>query len=201
MFRDSITVSCLVFFNLINLFFKILTYRSSANFSGWFRLKGKSLKTFDIIVSRKYFFKFRFWGVRRAAARQPPPLGGALLLKATGWFLRNVDSHSLKRHSVITQEIWPFSNTAMITPMLCKWHKVFTWRWCRPICSRVLWCLVPLLIPEHWPRVRNQSRAQHGLYARSFINWVYECWNIQQRDTGSFKLVRWLFSLQGSPQM
>jgi hypothetical protein len=66
MFHDSITVSYLIvfFFNFINLFFKILMYLSSVDFSGWFRLKGKSRNTFDIIISTKsVLFKFRFWWV------------------------------------------------------------------------------------------------------------------------------------------
>jgi hypothetical protein len=58
-------------------------YKSSANFSGWFWLKGKSCKTFDILISTKsVFFKFQFWGVWvEAAARQPlPPLGAPLCM-------------------------------------------------------------------------------------------------------------------------
>jgi hypothetical protein len=48
-------------------------YWSSADFSGWFRLRGKSRQNFDIIISTKsVFFKFRFWGFEGAAARQPP---------------------------------------------------------------------------------------------------------------------------------
>jgi hypothetical protein len=39
-------------------------YWSSADFSGGFRLKGKSRKTFDTIISTKsVFFKFKFWMV------------------------------------------------------------------------------------------------------------------------------------------
>jgi hypothetical protein len=45
-----------VLFHFINLFFKILMYRSSAHFSGSFRLKGKSGKIFDTIVSTKSMF-------------------------------------------------------------------------------------------------------------------------------------------------
>jgi hypothetical protein len=48
---------CLIFYALkfFILFFKIPVYKPSADFSDWFRLKGKSRKTFDI-VSIKYGF-------------------------------------------------------------------------------------------------------------------------------------------------
>jgi hypothetical protein len=43
-------------------FFKILMYQSSAHFSGSFRMKGKSRKTFDIILSTKSgVFKIPIW--------------------------------------------------------------------------------------------------------------------------------------------
>jgi hypothetical protein len=67
------------FFNFINLFFKILMYGSSADFNGSFWVEGKSRKTFYIIIPTKFVvFKFRFWGLGAAAARQPP-LGVPLL--------------------------------------------------------------------------------------------------------------------------
>jgi hypothetical protein len=45
------------FFNFINLFFNILMYyQSSPDFSGWFRLEWKSLKTFDIIIPTNSVF-------------------------------------------------------------------------------------------------------------------------------------------------
>jgi hypothetical protein len=57
MFHDSFTVSGpVVWFNFINLFFKILMYWSSADFSGLFRLQGKSCKTVNITVSTKPVF-------------------------------------------------------------------------------------------------------------------------------------------------
>jgi hypothetical protein len=59
---------------------EFLIWRENADFSGWFRLMGKSRKIFDIILSTKSVsFKFRFWGFGRAAARQPPPPLGAPL--------------------------------------------------------------------------------------------------------------------------
>jgi hypothetical protein len=77
MFHHSITVSyrfVLLFYQLI--FKNILMYRSSAEFWGWFCLKGKSYKTFDIVASTKVSFcKFWFWEFRgsfEATARQPP---------------------------------------------------------------------------------------------------------------------------------
>jgi hypothetical protein len=67
-----------LFFSFINLFFSTLTYWSSADFSGWFRLNIKSRKTFDIIIPTKLcFLNFSFWefgggGGCRAAAPLPP---------------------------------------------------------------------------------------------------------------------------------
>jgi len=43
-------------FYFISSFSKILMYRSSAEFGGWFFRKGKSHKTFDIAVSTKVLF-------------------------------------------------------------------------------------------------------------------------------------------------
>jgi hypothetical protein len=52
-------------------------YYLPADFNGWFRLKGKSRRTFDTMVSTKsVFFKFRFCGFGGAAAdrsQHPPP--------------------------------------------------------------------------------------------------------------------------------
>jgi hypothetical protein len=70
--------SIFFFFNFINLFFKIQMYQTSANFRGWFRLKGKSRKTSIIKSTKSVFFKFRFWGF---GGLQPgSPLGCALPL-------------------------------------------------------------------------------------------------------------------------
>ena len=64
-----------LFFYFISLFFKILMCRSSAEFWGWFLLKGNSRNTFDIFVSTKVLFcKFLFrdfgcfWGCNQAAS-------------------------------------------------------------------------------------------------------------------------------------
>jgi hypothetical protein len=82
MFHDSITVFyLLVLLNFINLFFKILTYYSSADFSGWLRQKGKSRNPFDIIISTKFvifFLNFGFGGFGVGCSpAAPPPLGCA----------------------------------------------------------------------------------------------------------------------------
>ena len=37
-------------------------YQSSADFGDSLRLKGKSRKTFDIIMSKKFFFTISLWG-------------------------------------------------------------------------------------------------------------------------------------------
>jgi hypothetical protein len=51
---------------------------------------GKSRKTFYIIISTKsVIFKFRFWGVWEAAARDPP-LGCATALKASNALVKSV---------------------------------------------------------------------------------------------------------------
>ena len=47
-------------------------YYSSANFSGWVWLKGKSHKTFDSIMSTKLFFLISIFG-EWGAATPPPP--------------------------------------------------------------------------------------------------------------------------------
>jgi hypothetical protein len=83
MFHGSVTVFySLVFFNFINLFFKMLMYYSSADLCGGFRLKGKSRKTFDFVISAKSVFflisVLRGFG-RGATARQPPHPGAPLL--------------------------------------------------------------------------------------------------------------------------
>jgi hypothetical protein len=47
-------------------------YQLSADFSGWFRLKCKSRKTFDIIMSTKsVLFSLLLWEMA-SAQRQPP---------------------------------------------------------------------------------------------------------------------------------
>jgi hypothetical protein len=68
-----------LFFNLINVlvFFKILMYWLSADFSGGFRLKGKSRKRFGIISTKPVFFLISVLGVwEGTAARQHPPPPG-----------------------------------------------------------------------------------------------------------------------------
>jgi hypothetical protein len=72
MFRDSshsVLFSC--FFNFIIIFFsKFYSTSHQAIYSGWFRLKGKSRKTSDIISTKSvFFFNFGCGG----AARDPPP--------------------------------------------------------------------------------------------------------------------------------
>jgi hypothetical protein len=67
------------FFIIINLVFKILMYLSSADFCGWFLLKGKSRKTFEIIISTKWAFQISVLGGSGAAAGQQPPRLGAPL--------------------------------------------------------------------------------------------------------------------------
>jgi hypothetical protein len=50
-------------------------YYSPADLSVWFRLKGKSRKTFDIIIPTKYvFFKLRFWGDLGGCSLAGPPV-------------------------------------------------------------------------------------------------------------------------------
>jgi len=59
-------------------------YQSSADFSGWLSMMGKSSKTFDMVVYTKsvFFLNFDFFcGGGGAAARQPHPLGAPLLLQ------------------------------------------------------------------------------------------------------------------------
>ena len=46
---------------------------SSANFTAWFRLKGKSSKTFDITVYTKIYVFFLNFNLGGAAAQQLPP--------------------------------------------------------------------------------------------------------------------------------
>ena len=75
MFHGSITVSILL--NFISLFFEILMYWSSGDFSGRFRLEGESRNTFQIIVSTKcFFFKFNFvcggFGALQPDSPRPP---------------------------------------------------------------------------------------------------------------------------------
>ena len=68
---------CPILFVSFNL--SIYFQNSNVLVIDWFqwllRLKGKSHKTFDIIICTKsVFLKFRFWGVWGAAARQTPLL-------------------------------------------------------------------------------------------------------------------------------
>jgi len=63
-------------------FFNTPTYKLPADFSGWFRLKIQSRKTFEIIKSTKYvLFKFRFWEGEGLSGCSPPPspLGAPML--------------------------------------------------------------------------------------------------------------------------
>ena len=49
-------------------------YYLSADFSGWYYLKGKSRKTFDIVVfkkSKSRFLKFRFTGLQPGSLSPP----------------------------------------------------------------------------------------------------------------------------------
>jgi hypothetical protein len=60
--QDSITVSCLLVLILL-IYFQNSDIQSSAGFSGSFRLKGNTRKTFDFIISAKFvFFNFGFGG-------------------------------------------------------------------------------------------------------------------------------------------
>jgi hypothetical protein len=81
-FHYSITVSYfLVFLNFIDLLFKILTYLLSADFCGGFRLKGKSCKTFDIILSTKFVFvNFSFGEFEGGYSPSAPTLGAPLII-------------------------------------------------------------------------------------------------------------------------
>ena len=54
-------------------------YYTSAYFRGWFRLKGKSRETFDIIVSTKYVF-LKISILRGYSPATSPPVGGAPVL-------------------------------------------------------------------------------------------------------------------------
>jgi hypothetical protein len=87
MFHDLITLSnILVFFKFINLFFKIVMYCSSADFSDWFRLKGKSRNTFAFLQNL-CFLNYGLgsslgglgclWGGLPSSG--PPPVGAPLL--------------------------------------------------------------------------------------------------------------------------
>jgi hypothetical protein len=52
--------------------------QSAADFRGCFRLKGKSCKKFDVMVSTKIcFFKFSYGGCSPGAP-SPPPVGAGL---------------------------------------------------------------------------------------------------------------------------
>ena len=59
-------------------------YHSPANFSGWFRLNGQSRKTFNTIVSTKFFFLFRFGGGEPQTGT-PLPLGAPLPTVLESW--------------------------------------------------------------------------------------------------------------------
>jgi hypothetical protein len=64
----------------IFLFFVIFFQNYNADFRGWFRLKRKSRKTFDIIISTKsVFFQFRFWAVWAGCGPAATPTFGAPL--------------------------------------------------------------------------------------------------------------------------
>ena len=79
-----------LFFYFINSFFKILIFRSSAEFWGWFPLNVESHKTFDFVVSTKLLFcKFWFWGFRGRLRLQPGSLSPlpSLCAPLTQWWL------------------------------------------------------------------------------------------------------------------
>jgi hypothetical protein len=136
-----------LFFNFINLFFKIQMYLSSAEFSGWLRLKGKSRKTFDTIISTKsVFIKFKFWGSWGGCspAAPPPPPPGVPLYADHHYVssLRPVpQAITFDRLTVFTLILawepsakWcPFSFQDIPLPVV--WLSLFTYSWhslCRP---------------------------------------------------------------------
>jgi hypothetical protein len=91
----------LFFFKFATLYFKILMYQSSADVSSWFRLKGKSRKTFDIIVPTKsVIFNFQIWGFGGGGLQpgSPPPLGAPLGLCKGRTFLGHLSNYSRLQH-------------------------------------------------------------------------------------------------------
>jgi hypothetical protein len=97
-------------------------YWSSADFSGWFRLKRKSRKTFDFIISEKsVFFNFGFggFGVLQGCS---PPLSAALVCVA-----HVLGTNSLKD----TQSV--FRRRYRKDPPQNKW----IYMWCRQFGKKV----------------------------------------------------------------
>jgi hypothetical protein len=103
-------------------------YWSSTDFSGWFRLKGKSRKTFDIIISTNFFFFLHFgfggfwWGL------QPPwlplpPVDAPLSVKLTAHLqlvpklgmCGAVPPLSVYAFTVWTETTWPLPSTNQTT--------------------------------------------------------------------------------------
>jgi hypothetical protein len=71
MFLTQSQCPVFLFFYFIDLFFKIPTYWSSADFSGWFRLKGKSVKLLISQCLQFCGFEIPVWGELQSG---PPPL-------------------------------------------------------------------------------------------------------------------------------
>jgi hypothetical protein len=77
----KLKIKIYILLNYWNKFFDIPVYQSSAEFSGWFGLKRKPRKTFDIIMSAKsLFYKFRFVGGGGLQPGSRPPPSGAPVL-------------------------------------------------------------------------------------------------------------------------
>jgi hypothetical protein len=108
----------LFFFILLIYFLKILMCWSSAGFSGWFRLKGKSRAQFDIIISTKYVFLFRVWrGWGDLQPGNPPSM--------RPWF--EVLEAVLLKSQVVSESRLPMSQ-AIVAPS--SWISR-SWRWRR----------------------------------------------------------------------
>jgi hypothetical protein len=101
MFHHSITVSCLIVFYFVNLFFKILMYShqpiSVADF-GW---RVNHVKLLIPSYLQNLFFKFRFWGVWGATPRQPPPPLGAPLHITRTFTLQKIFSAFIVARSLL----------------------------------------------------------------------------------------------------
>jgi len=102
------------------LFFKIPFYRSSADFSGWFLLKGKSRKTFDIIVSTQLFFLISifFGGGGAVVLQQSPPSQVRTELNTQHLFaaLENdgIDGNRSRLHKLLQSFFHAFMHAAIL---------------------------------------------------------------------------------------
>ena len=79
-----------LFFYFISSIFKIIIFRSSADFWGWFWMKGKSHKRFGFVVSKKCcLLDFGFWGFGGLLRLQPGNLNPlrSLCAPLTQWLL------------------------------------------------------------------------------------------------------------------